>query len=460
MGQNLARNIASRGNRVSVFNRTYLKTQKFIERFGMDDFSGFENIKDFVSSLERPRKIMLMVKAGDPVDSTIEQLLPYLEKGDIVIDGGNSFFKDTIRREKYLSEKGVHFVGSGVSGGEEGALHGPSIMPGGSEEAWKELKSIFESIAAKDFSGGPCVTHIGTDGSGHFVKMVHNGIEYGIMQLIAETYDIFRKAYSLSAGEIADIFEEYNKGRLESFLMEISVPVLRKTDEETGKSLIDIILDTAGQKGTGRWTNIESLDLGVAAPTIAAATIARVVSSYKEERIHLADQYKRSQIEENFHPQLDVKDAKQILESALYAAILTCYAEGFELIKAGAKEYQWNINYKEISRIWEGGCIIRSRALNLLREAFASHTDIPPHLFSINSFKKIFQNIEADWRTASSFSIEKGIATPAFHAGLDYYLGMTETLNPANLIQGLRDFFGAHTYKRTDKDGVFHTDWT
>lgn len=457
MGSALVRNIADKGFSVAVHNRDPQKVDDFLSQYGSDSFVGAKTYEELAGSLETPRKILLLVPAGDPVDQVIAELTPHLEKGDIIIDGGNSFFKDTIRREKELSEKGIHFVGSGVSGGEEGALKGPSIMPGGSDHAWKSLKDIFEAIAARDFSGGPCVTHVGTDGAGHFVKMVHNGIEYGVMQLIAEVYDIYRKVYELSPAQIADIFEGYNAEQQQSFLVEIAVPILRTVDPDTDTPLIDLILDTAGQKGTGRWTIIEALELGVATPTITAATVARVVSAYKDLRAELSMQYERpvGAIHE-----LPLQDAKHVFDNAMYAATLASYAEGFEIIKAGAAEYGWNIDYKEVSRIWEGGCIIRAQALKILSEAFTKHSDIPPHLFAVESIKKILTDYTVDWQSASRVALESGVSTPALHASLNYFLGMTTEQNPANMIQGLRDYFGAHTYQRTDKDGTFHTEWT
>ena len=365
MGASLARNIHSRGFRVSLYNRHYDRTKELMDAHGDENFVPAKSLKSFVQSIERPRPIMIMVKAGPAVDAVIEQLLPHLEKGDIIIDGGNSWYKDTQRRNAELLKKGLHFVGAGVSGGEEGALKGPSIMPGGTRDAWKRTKPMFEAIAAKDFSGGPCVTYIGDDGAGHYVKMLHNGIEYAIMQMIAETYDVFSNIYDLTPPQIADIFETYNNGKFQSYLADITIPILRKKDDQKGKRgfIIDKILDQASNKGTGKWTSLDALDRGVAIPSITAAVYARYMSTDKKLRETLEKQFPAP----NMNKPMPLNVMVKVVEDALYAGTISAFAQGFDLIQHAAKAEGWNIKMKEVARIWEGGCIIRAKMLKLFK---------------------------------------------------------------------------------------------
>lgn len=448
MGQNLARNIADKGFNISVFNRTSEKTHEFIKEHGTKKIHATENLSEFCTSLKKPRKIILLVKAGEPVDEMITQLLPHLNKEDILIDLGNSNYKDTIRR----TEKLKNFIGSGVSGGEEGALNGPSLMPGGDKKAYKQIAPIFEKIAAKDFTNKPCVTHIGENGAGHFVKTVHNGIEYALMQLIAETYDIYRNLYKLTAPQIAEIFKNYERGKLKSYLIEITTKILAQKDELTSDYLINKILDKAGQKGTGTWTAIDSLERAVNTETITAAVYARINSGEKDLRKKLAKIYP-SKIG---RPKIPLQKAKRIIAQALYAAILISYAQGFELIKKAAKEQNWQINLAEIARIWQGGCIIRAEILTTLEQAYKKAKN-SPHLFEIKPLSKELQKnlpkLEELIRETTK------IPTPAFSSALNYFHGITSANSPANLIQGLRDHFGAHTFERTDRKGSFHTNW-
>lgn len=447
MGQNLARNIADKGFQISVFNRTTEKTQEFIKEHPHKNLHSTETLKEFCNSLKTPRKIILLVKAGEPVDQMIEQLKPHLDPKDILIDLGNSNYKDTIRRNKQFQ----NFIGAGVSGGEEGALHGPSLMPGGSTKAYKQIEKIFQKIAAKDFQGQPCVTHLGEGGAGHFVKTIHNGIEYAVMQLIAETYDIYRKIYKLPAPEIAKIFQNYNRGKLKSYLIEITAKVLAKKDDLTSDHLINKILDKAGQKGTGTWTAIESLERAVALDSITSAVLARVTSGEKALRTSLQKLYKKSEPK----PIIPLNPAKKIIADALYSAILISYAQGFELIKKAASEENWQINFSEIARIWQGGCIIRADILKILHQAYKKSSKNLPHLFAIKSLKTNPTSLQ---KLLAQTSLST-VSTPAYSASLNYFKAITSENSPANLIQGLRDFFGAHTYERTDKKGSFHTNW-
>lgn len=457
MGANLARNIASKGFDIVVYNRTTEKTEEFTEQYGNEHLSGAFSISDFVASIARPRKIIVMVQAGKPVDAIIEELLPYLDADDCIVDCGNSYYRDTIRREAYLSPKGIRFIGSGVSGGEEGALHGPSIMPGGSTEDYAKIRPIFEAIAARDFSGGACVTHIGTGASGHFVKMVHNGIEYAVMQIMAEAYDILRKIYGLSAPGIAEIFEEYSKGKLGSYLFDISLPILRKQDAFQADSyLIDHILDSAGQKGTGKWTVIDALERNIAVPSIAEAVFARNISANKKLRTELSGAF------DTFHgknlPPLN--EFIVFLENGLYASILSAYAQGYDLIARASKEEGWGVNLAEISRIWEGGCIIRAEILSFLHKSFLDSGADFSHLFTISEVRNSLRESAPDWHRVVSIINEQGIAIPTIGSALSYFESMTDNELPANYLQGLRDYFGAHTYERTDREGTFHTQWS
>lgn len=457
MGANLARNIASRGHNVLVYNRTYETTQTFIANFGGANLQGSENIENFVKGIKRPRHIIVMVKAGEGVDAVIAQLIPLLEEGDTIIDCGNSYFLDTIRRYEELKVKGINFVGCGVSGGEEGALNGPSIMPGGDIDSYERLKPVLESIAAKDFSGKPCVSYMGQNGAGHYVKMVHNGIEYGVMQIMAEAYELLRSVYGLSPVEISTIFERFNKGKLNSYLFEIAVHILRQKDEfHPDGYLIDYILDKAEQKGTGKWTGKDSLDRGITLSTITEAVYARTVSAQKKLREKLISLSKKPAQEKKSISEAEV----HTLEQALYNAMLTCYAQGFDLIHAAAREQGWDINLPEIARIWEGGCIIRAKILNELHAAFSDKNYASSHLYEIPVISEAMSGTIEDLRTIVKFSVEHAIPAPCLTSALVYFDSITRAQTSANFIQGLRDYFGAHTYERTDREGIFHTKWS
>ncbi len=454
MGKNLAWNIESRGYAVSVYNRSSEKTEEMLKESEGKNITGTYSIEEFVNSLEKPRKIMLMVKAGGPTDATIEQLKPYLEKGDILIDGGNTFFADTQRRNKELSELGIHFIGTGVSGGEEGALKGPSIMPGGQKEAYDLVAPIFKDISAK-VNGEPCTTYIGPDGAGHYVKMVHNGIEYGDMQLISESYFLLKNVLGLSAEELHTVFADWNKGELDSYLIEITADIFTKKDEETGKPLVDVILDTAGQKGTGKWTSQSALDLGVPLPIITESVFARFLSAMKEERVHASKLLKGPEAK-SFEG-----DREAFIESvrkALYMSKICSYAQGFAQMRAASDEYSWDLKYGDIAMIFRGGCIIRAQFLQKIKEAYDRKPGLK-NLLLDPYFKEIAESYQAALREIISSAVQNGIPVPCFSAALSYYDSYrTETL-PANLLQAQRDYFGAHTYQRTDKEGTFHTNW-
>ena len=456
MGSNLARNLASReGNTVAVYNRSRSKTDELVAEHPEAGFVPAFSYEEFAASLQKPRTALIMVKAGGPTDAVIDELMNVFEPGDIIIDGGNALFTDTIRREKAVRERGFNFVGMGVSGGEEGALLGPSLMPGGPDEAWVTLGPILRSIAAVA-EGEPCVTHIGHDGAGHFVKMVHNGIEYADMQLIAEAYDLIRRGTGKTPAEIADIFAEWNKGELESYLIEITAEVLRQTDASTGKPLVDVIVDAAGAKGTGAWTVQTALDLGVPVSGIAEATFARSLSSHREQRDVSGGLPGPSS--EDF----TVADADAFVEQvrlALYASKIVAYSQGFDEIRAGAAQYGWTIDLGAISRIWRGGCIIRAQFLNRIADAYAAEPELPV-LLSAPYFVEALGRAQDAWRQIVATSAASGIPAPAFSSSLAYYDGLRADRLPAALIQGQRDFFGAHTYKRIDKDGTFHTLWS
>lgn len=455
MGENLVLNMESKGFSVAVFNRTVEKVDKFMEgRAKGRNIKGAHSIEELCSLLEKPRKIMLMVKAGDAVDDFIEKILPHIEKGDIIIDGGNSLFVDTIRRTEYLEGKGFLYIGTGVSGGEEGALKGPSIMPGGSIEAWKYVKPIFQKISAKVADGSPCCEFVGTGGAGHFVKMVHNGIEYGDMQLICEAYYMMKNALNLSYDEMHKTFAEWNKGELDSYLIQITTDILGKKDKDTGKPIVEIILDRAGQKGTGKWTSQTALDLGVPAPTIAEAVFARCISAIKKERVNASNilsgpdrQYKG-----------DKKAFIKAIYDALYASKICSYAQGFAMMKAASGEYKWDLKFGEIAMMWRGGCIIRARFLERIKEAFKRDPGLD-NLLLDPFFKDIVVKSQGNWRLVVSTAANLGIPIPAFGSALAYFDSYRSEQLPANLLQAQRDYFGAHTYERTDKPGAFHTEW-
>jgi 6-phosphogluconate dehydrogenase len=456
MGQNLALNIRDHGYSVAVWNREAEAVDKFLGANGQEKLVGTKELQEFIESLARPRRILMMIKAGDPVDEMLRRLAPLLAPGDIVIDGGNSWFKDAQRREAEMRTVNLNFFGMGVSGGEEGARYGPSLMPGGSKEGYDHLKPILESIAAKSDSG-PCVTHVGPDGAGHFVKMVHNGIEYGDMQLIAEAYDILRKALGLGAIEIADIFAEWNKGVMESYLVEITSNVLRVKDPKTGKALVDEILDKAGQKGTGKWTAQVALDLAIPIPTIAAAIDARVLSSMKEERVE-ASKVLGTPGQKRYNG--DKGELVKAVHDALYASKICSYAQGMSLIRSGSDEHKWNISLREMARIWKAGCIIRARLLDSIMKAFDRNSGLR-NLLLDPEFKSAVTAAESNWRKAVGAAIEVAIPVPAMSASLAYFDSYRSANLPQNLTQAQRDFFGAHTYQRADDpSGPFvHTDW-
>jgi 6-phosphogluconate dehydrogenase len=453
MGANLARNVAHHGIPIAVHNRTTSRMTTFIEEHGSEGpIEGFESTQDWVQSLARPRVLMSLVQAGPATDAVIEDIVPHLDEGDIVIDGGNANFRDTQRRHAALAEKGIHFLGVGVSGGEEGALNGPSIMPGGDREPYDEwVKPIFEAIAAQ-VDGTPCCTYVGPDGAGHYVKMVHNGIEYADMQLIAESYDLLRHGAGLDVDEIAERFRKWNESELESFLIEISARVLAKKDDETGQPLVDVILDAAEQKGTGRWTAQNALELGVPLTGITEAVFARALSALKEERVHASEVLKG--------PTGDGHDESLIddLEHALYASKIVAYAQGFAQMTAAADDEGWKIDLGSMATIWRGGCIIRARFLDRIREAYDREPELK-NLMLADFFTQALADAQDPWRRVVARAAELGIPTPAFSSSLAYYDGYRRAQGPASLIQGLRDLFGAHTYRRADKEGTFHIMW-
>jgi 6-phosphogluconate dehydrogenase len=455
MGKNLALNIESRGYSVAVYNRSSDKTEAFLQNEAKDkNFKGAFSLEEFVQLLEKPRKILLMVKAGAATDATIEALRPYLEKGDILIDGGNTLFEDTIRRNKDLEKAGIHFIGTGVSGGEEGALKGPSIMPGGQKEAHTLVAPIFEAIAAK-VEGEACTTYIGPDGAGHYVKMVHNGIEYGDMQLISEAYFILKHVLGLNADELHEVFAEWNKGELDSYLIEITADIFTKKDEETNQPLVEVILDTAGQKGTGKWTSKNALDLGVPLPLITESVFARFISAMKEERVLASKQLKGP---ESTAFTGDKQALIEAVRKALYMSKICSYAQGFAQMRAQSEEFNWNLNYGEIAMIWRGGCIIRAQFLQKIKDAYDRNPELA-NLLLDPYFKEIVETYQGALREVVAVAIKHGIAVPAFSSAIAYYDSYRSAELPANLVQAQRDYFGAHTYQRKDKEGVFHTQW-
>lgn len=455
MGKNLALNIAEHKFSVSVYNRSPQKTKDLMNETDFDNIVGTYSLEEFAESLESPRKIILMVKAGAPVDDTINQLLPYLSRGDIIIDGGNSFYQDTIRRSNELEEKGYYYIGTGISGGEEGARKGPAIMPGGDKEAYKLVEEVLTAISAK-VEEEPCCTYIGKDGAGHFVKMVHNGIEYADMQLICEAYFIMKQFLHMTPPEIHETFTEWNKGELNSYLIEITSDIFTKKDSKTGKYLVDMILDVAGQKGTGKWTSQVALDMGVPIPSITEAVFSRYLSSMKEERIEasrILNGPNENKIEE--------KEKEVFIESirkALYASKICSYAQGFGLMSSASKERNWDLDLGEIAKIFRGGCIIRAQFLNKIKEAYSKNKDLS-NLLLDDYFKDIVENYQEEWREVIVTAVKAGIPISGFTSALSYYDSIRTSVLPANLLQAQRDYFGAHTYQRIDEEGTFHTNW-
>ncbi|HEY4854227.1 MAG TPA: NADP-dependent phosphogluconate dehydrogenase [Streptosporangiaceae bacterium] len=455
MGRNLARNLARHGHVVALHNRSAERTRSLVKEHGEEGtFVPAESMNDFVTSLKRPRAIIIMVKAGDATDAVIDELVPLLDGGDIIIDCGNAHYTDTRRREAALRERRLHFVGCGVSGGEEGALNGPSIMPGGSPESYARLGPIFESIAAQ-VDGIPCCTHVGPDGAGHFVKMVHNGIEYADMQLIAEAYDLLRAGLGATPGEISEIFRTWNEGDLDSYLIQITADVLAHIDAATGQPFVDVVLDQAEQKGTGRWTVQSALDLGIPITGIAEATFARALSGHADQR----EATRAAFGSEVAAPQISDSGAfVEEVRRALYASKVVAYAQGFDHIGAGSAEYNWNIDRGAMATIWRGGCIIRARFLDRIREAYDEDPALPSLLVAPYFAAAVRDGVNS-WRRVVAQAAAAGIPTPAFSSSLAYYDGLRRDRLPAALIQGLRDYFGAHTYRRVDKEGSFHTEW-
>src|SRR5437773_10903392 len=455
MGENLALNMESKGFPVAVFNRTTAVTEKFVTTRGKGKkITSTKTIEQFIGALKRPRKAMMMIKAGKPVDQVIGEVVPFLEKGDVLIDGGNSLFTDTQRRFHDLEGKGIHYIGCGVSGGEEGALKGPSLMPGGSRESWEIIAPIFRKIAAQ-VDGEPCCRYMGPNGAGHYVKMVHNGIEYGDIQLICEAYAILKDILEMQAPELANVFAEWNKGELDSYLIEITSQIFKKIDPDTERPLVDMILDKAGQKGTGIWTLQAAIKQSVVISTINAAVEARVISAQKEER----------EAASKILPQPRVRKFKanrprfiDAVRDALYASKIVSYTQGMELLRSGSTDYKWNLNLSDIATIWRGGCIIRAKFLNRIVEAYKRDPALP-NLLLDRYFTRAIKRAQRNWRVAVSTAIKQGVAVPAFSASLAYFDSYRSARLPANLLQAQRDFFGAHTYERIDKPGVFHTEW-
>ncbi|PGT10918.1 NADP-dependent phosphogluconate dehydrogenase [Bacillus cereus] len=455
MGKSLALNFESKGYSVALYDISKEKVNEIIEENSGKNMVGTHMVEEFVNSLESPRKILLMVNAGEITDKAIDSLLPHLDKGDILIDGGNTYFVDTIRRNKRLAEEGINFIGAGVSGGEEGALKGPSIMPGGQKDAYEKVKDMLENISAK-VNDEPCCSYIGPNGAGHYVKMVHNGIEYGDMQLICEAYFFLKQTLDLTAEEFHEIFAEWNKGELNSYLIEITADIFTKKDEETGKPLVDVILDTAGQKGTGKWTSQSALDLGISLPIITESVFARCISALKEERVHASKLLSGPKDK----PALGIEKEELIeaVRQALYMSKICSYAQGFTQLKAASEEYDWNLDFGSISMLWRGGCIIRAAFLENIKEAYEKNTDLP-NLLLDPYFKEIVESYQGGLRQIISSAVQQGIPVPAFSAAISYYDSYRTATLPANLLQAQRDYFGAHTYKRVDKEGTFHTKW-
>lgn len=456
MGKNLALNIESRGYSVALFNRTGSKTTDVVEEHPNKNFKATYTIEEFVDSIEKPRRIMLMVQAGFATDATIQELLPHLDKGDILIDGGNTFFKDTIRRNEELANSGINFIGTGVSGGEEGALKGPSIMPGGQKEAYELVAPILEKISAKAEDGEPCVTYIGPNGAGHYVKMVHNGIEYGDMQLIAESYDLMKNILGVSVDEMAEIFNEWNQGELDSYLVEITADILTRTDDEgTGKPIVDVIMDAAGNKGTGKWTSQSALDLGVPLPLITESVFARFISAYKEERVKASKVLAKPEAPAY---QGDKKELIEKIREALYFSKIMSYAQGFAQLRVASEDYEWDLPFGQIAKIWRAGCIIRAQFLQKITDAYDKNPTIE-NLLLDEYFIDITKKYQQSVRDVVSLAVQAGVPVPTFASAIAYYDSYRSERLPANLIQAQRDYFGAHTYQRTDKEGTYHYSW-
>ena len=457
MGRNLALNIESRGYSVSIFNRSSSKTDEVVALHPDKKLVPTYTVEEFVQSLEKPRRILLMVKAGEATDKTIQSLLPHLDKGDILIDGGNTFFQDTIRRNEMLANSGINFIGTGVSGGEEGALKGPAIMPGGQKDAYDLVAPILEEIAAKADDGAPCVTYVGPNGAGHYVKMVHNGIEYGDMQLIAESYDILRRVGGLTVEETAEVFKSWNTGELDSYLIEITADILTKKDPETGKPMVEVIMDTAGNKGTGKWTSQSALDLGVPLPLITESVFARYISTLKEEREVASKELSPIKV-----PELSNTEKQALIESVrkgLYFSKIMSYAQGFAQMRVASEEFDWKLNYGEIAKIFRAGCIIRAQFLQKITDAFERDPELK-NLLLDKYFLYVTESYQEAVREVVVTAVQAGIPVPTFSSALAYYDSYRSEVLPANLIQAQRDYFGAHTYNRVDKPGVFHFEWS
>lgn len=455
MGKNLALNIESRGNTVAIFNRTGSKTKAVVEEHPDKKLVPSYKIEDFVASLEKPRRIIMMVKAGAGTDAVIKELLPLLDKGDVLIDGGNTFFEDTMRRSAELDKSGINFIGMGVSGGELGALHGPSLMPGGQKEAYDLVAPILEAISAKAEDGAPCVTYIGPNGAGHYVKMVHNGIEYGDMELIAESYNLMRNLLGLDVKEMADIFSEWNKGELDSYLIDITADILtRKDDLGSDKPIVDMILDRAGNKGTGKWSSQSALELGVPQSVITESVYARYISAMKQERVEASKVLPKPVA----NVSVDKKEAIEMIRKALYFSKLMSYAQGFEQLRFAAEKYDWKLQYGDLAKIWRAGCIIRARFLQNITDAYNKKPDLQ-NLLLDDYFLNIAKNYQESVRDLVGVAVKAGVPVPGFSAAISYYDSYRSAVLPANLTQAQRDYFGAHTYERTDRDGIYHYSW-
>lgn len=455
MGKNLALNIESRGNTVAIFNRTGSKTKAVVEEHPDKKLVPSYKIEDFVASLEKPRRIIMMVKAGAGTDAVIKELLPLLDKGDVLIDGGNTFFEDTMRRSAELDKSGINFIGMGVSGGELGALHGPSLMPGGQKEAYDLVAPILEAISAKAEDGAPCVTYIGPNGAGHYVKMVHNGIEYGDMELIAESYNLMRNLLGLDVKEMADIFSEWNKGELDSYLIDITADILtRKDDLGSDKPIVDMILDRAGNKGTGKWSSQSALELGVPQSVITESVYARYISAMKQERVEASKVLPKPVA----NVSVDKKEAIEMIRKALYFSKLMSYAQGFEQLRFASEKYDWKLQYGDLAKIWRAGCIIRARFLQNITDAYNKKPDLQ-NLLLDDYFLNIAKNYQESVRDLVGVAVKAGVPVPGFSAAISYYDSYRSAVLPANLTQAQRDYFGAHTYERTDRDGIYHYSW-